>query len=103
MKGKRMRTIATITGVLAIVGGLAISAQDKYTVKVPNGLAFSEFRGYEAWQVVSISQNGNLVAKGGDGPYSSMTLHLTGSGPAPWPTSRRRGTTPSAGSRVTRA
>ena len=48
--------------VLDVVGGWAISAQDKYTVKVPNGLAFSEFRGYEAWQVVSISQNGNLIA-----------------------------------------
>ena len=31
-----------------------IYAQDtgraKYTVRVPNGLAFSEFRGYEGWQ-----------------------------------------------------
>ena len=62
MRGKRAPTIAVITGVLAVVGGGAISAQDKYTVKVPNGLAFSEFRGYEAWQVVSISQDGNLVA-----------------------------------------
>ena len=62
MKGKRMLTIAIIAGVLAVVGGWAISAQDKYTVKVPNGLAFSEFRGYEAWQVVSISQDGNLIA-----------------------------------------
>jgi len=46
----------------AVVGGLAISAQEKYTLKVPNGLAFSEFRGYETWQVVSISQNGPLMA-----------------------------------------
>lgn len=30
-------------------------AHDKYTVKVPGGLAFSEFRGYERWQAVSIS------------------------------------------------
>jgi len=45
MKGKRMLTIPIITGVLAFVGGWAISAQDKYTVKVPNGLSFSEFRG----------------------------------------------------------
>lgn len=36
--------------------------QDKYTVKVPGGLAFSEFRGYESWQVVSTSQNDKLVA-----------------------------------------
>ena len=62
MKAKRMLTIPMITGVLALVGGWAISAQDKYTVKVPNGLAFSEFRGYEAWQVVSIRQDGNLIA-----------------------------------------
>ncbi len=47
---------------LAVLGGRTFSAQDKYTLKVPNGLAFSEFRGYEAWQVVSISQDGNLIA-----------------------------------------
>jgi hypothetical protein len=37
------------------MGGWAIAAQDKYTVKVPNGLAFSEFRGYEDWQAVGPS------------------------------------------------
>src|SRR6202051_2621452 len=62
MKGKRMLTIPIITGVLAFVGSWAISAQDKYTLKVPNGLSFSEFKGYEAWQVVSISQDGPLIA-----------------------------------------
>jgi len=61
MNAKRL-TIPMITGVLALVGGLAISAQDKYTLKVPGGLAFSEFKGYEAWQIVSISQDGPLVA-----------------------------------------
>ncbi len=40
-----------------LASAAAIAKQDKYTVKVPNGLAFSEFRGYEAWQVISISQN----------------------------------------------
>ena len=34
-----------------------MSAQDQYTVKVPGGLAFSEFKGYEAWQAISISRN----------------------------------------------
>ena len=52
----------TIAVGLAVVGGWAIAAQDKYTLRVPNGLAFSEFKGYEAWQVVSISQDGPLVA-----------------------------------------
>jgi len=62
MKPKKLLTISILTGVLASVGALAISAQDKYTLKVPSGLSFSEFRGYEAWQVVSISQDGNLIA-----------------------------------------
>jgi hypothetical protein len=39
-----------------------MSAQDKYTLRVPNGLEFSEFRGYESWQVISISHNGALIA-----------------------------------------
>jgi hypothetical protein len=62
MSRKRVLTIAIIAGVFAVVGGWAVSAQDKYTLKVPGGLAFSEFRGYEAWQVVSISQDGDLMA-----------------------------------------
>lgn len=36
--------------------------QDKYTLKVPGGLAFSEFRGYEAWQTISVSRNEKVVA-----------------------------------------
>ena len=40
----------------------AISTQDKYTLKIPGGLAFSEFRGYEDWQTVSISHDGDLMA-----------------------------------------
>jgi Cytochrome P460 len=47
---------AAIAVVLAILGGGAISAQDKYTVQVPNGLKFSEFEGYETWQDVAVSQ-----------------------------------------------
>ena len=39
-----------------------VSAQDKYTLKIPNGLAFSEFRGYEGWAVISLSHNGNKLA-----------------------------------------
>jgi Cytochrome P460 len=59
---KKILAISMFAGVFALVGGVAISAQDKYTVKVPGGLAFSEFRGYEAWQVVSISQDGPAIA-----------------------------------------
>ncbi len=62
MNSKSMPKIAIVAGVLSVMGGWATSAQDKYSVKVPNGLAFSEFRGYEAWQVVSISRDGDLMA-----------------------------------------
>jgi hypothetical protein len=54
--------IAIPAVVLAVFGGRAISAQDKYTVEVPGGLAFSEFRGYEDWSVISISLNGGNFA-----------------------------------------
>jgi Cytochrome P460 len=61
MKSKHVLTIAMITVSLAVMAGVAISAQDKYTVQVPNGLAFSDFRGYENWQVVAVSQTKDLV------------------------------------------
>ena len=50
-----------IAVVLPVLGGRAISAQDKYAVQVPNGLAFSDIRGYEDWQTVAVSQ-ANVLA-----------------------------------------
>ncbi len=47
---------------LAVFGGRALSAQDKYGVAVPGGLAFSEFRGFEGWQTISVSHNGAVLA-----------------------------------------
>ena len=44
-----------VPGLLAAIAGSAISAPDKYTLQVPNGLAFAEFKGYEDWQTVSVS------------------------------------------------
>src|SRR5438874_4542199 len=65
MKSNRMLTIAIVTALVSALGGSAVSAQvvqDKYTLKVPGGLAFSEFRGYEGWHLVSVSQDGGLFA-----------------------------------------
>ena len=62
MNRKSMLTIGITTVWLAVLGGLAMSAQDKYTVKVPGGLAFSEFRGYEEWQAIGLSRNDTVVA-----------------------------------------
>jgi hypothetical protein len=60
----KISSAVTVIGVaaLAVLSGRAVvSAQDRYTVQVPNGLAFSEFRGYEDWQVVAVSQSGGLI------------------------------------------
>jgi len=64
MKRKNMLIGAGIALWLAVLAsGVAISAgHDKYTVKVPDGLAFSEFRGYESWPVIAVSHNGDMLA-----------------------------------------
>jgi Cytochrome P460 len=69
-----MNCKSVLIGVAAVfftvLGGFAVSAQDsgqgKYTVKVPGGLAFSEFKGYEAWQTIraGIPANGKPVPDG---------------------------------------
>jgi len=61
MNRKNMVTMG-IAVWLATLGGLAISAQDKYSAKVPGGLAMSEFRGYEGWQAISYSRNDKVAA-----------------------------------------
>jgi cytochrome P460 len=63
MKIRRMWVSGSIAASIAILAAAAaLSAQDRYTVKVPGGLGFAEFRGYETWQVISISHNGALMA-----------------------------------------
>jgi len=62
MKRAPFPAIVIVAALLVVLGSLALAQQDKYTVSVPGGLAFSEFRGYESWQVVSISQDGPLIA-----------------------------------------
>jgi hypothetical protein len=61
--GKRMFAPPMMTAIVtfAALGGIALAAQDKYTLKVPSGLAFSEFKGYEAWQSISVSQTADTI------------------------------------------
>jgi hypothetical protein len=53
---------AALIGSAVFVGSVAGAGPDKYTVKVPGGLAFSEFRGYETWEVVAVSHNATAIA-----------------------------------------
>jgi hypothetical protein len=54
--GLRAVSIGAFGVGLALLGDVALSAPDKYTLQVPSGLAFSDFKGYEDWQFVSMSQ-----------------------------------------------
>jgi hypothetical protein len=63
---KYLGTLSACAALAVCVGFVANSvaqtAQDKYTLKVPGGLAFAEFKGYEGWQAISISANDKAVA-----------------------------------------
>jgi hypothetical protein len=52
--------ILIIAVMLAVFGGMAIAAQDRYTLKLGK-LAFSDFRGYENWEDIAVSQTETLM------------------------------------------
>ena len=58
---KRKSTLTIAIAAVAVLGGTAISAQDKYSLKSPSGIAFSDFRGYEDWVVVSSAQTDEVL------------------------------------------
>jgi hypothetical protein len=51
--------------VLAVIGGAVFLAEaednDKYTLKSPGGIAFSDFRGYEDWSFVSSARTDQVL------------------------------------------
>ena len=51
---------AAITG-LTILAVTALYAQDKYSLKSPGGIAFSDFKGYEDWAVVSSARTDQVL------------------------------------------
>jgi hypothetical protein len=58
-------TIVAAAALLAIFGGVALRAQGqnnaKYSLKSPGGIAFSDFRGYEDWSVVSSARTDEVL------------------------------------------
>lgn len=66
MRTKNIAMAVIISASFAAVGGIALALQaadqDKYAQKVPGGLAFSEFKGYEDWSVIAISENQGKIA-----------------------------------------
>lgn len=62
------RYLLSLVGCAFLVATIAFAAgpaakpkHDKYAVKVPGGLAFAEFRGYESWEVINVSQGEKLA------------------------------------------
>ena len=61
--------VAAAVGVLAVLGALVLFAQGqnqgqnnaKYSLKSPSGIAFSDFRGYEDWSVVSSARTDEIL------------------------------------------
>jgi hypothetical protein len=62
MKSPHVARVMAAIAALAALSGIALATQDRDTLKVTDGLAFAEFRGYERWGVIAISENGNLIA-----------------------------------------
>jgi hypothetical protein len=64
MKRTTKLTIATSAVLLAALAGSTLyaqSAQDKYSLKSPSGIAFSDFKGYEDWSVVSSARTDEVL------------------------------------------
>jgi len=61
MTRKRTLTIGMTSVSLAVLVGTAMSAQDKYSLKTSSGVAFSDFKGYEDWQVVSSARTDEVL------------------------------------------
>jgi hypothetical protein len=65
MEHKSKVKIALAAAVVAVLGAAtaiyAQGAQDKYSLKSPSGIAFSDFRGYEDWSVVSSARTDEVL------------------------------------------
>jgi len=55
--------IAAAVTLLSVLGVVAVYAQDKdkYSLKSPSGIAFSDFKGYEDWSVVSSARTDEVL------------------------------------------
>jgi len=52
----RVSTALVIFTASLFVVTIVLAAQERFTLKAPNGIAFSEFKGYDAWQLINTSQ-----------------------------------------------
>src|SRR3984885_9458139 len=51
----------SIAAALFVLCGTAVYAQEKYSLASPDGVAFSDFKGYEDWSVVSSARTDEVL------------------------------------------
>ena len=61
MKLKNILRVATATIAALCAAAYAQDKFDKYSLKSPSGIAFSDFRGYEDWTVVSSARTDEVL------------------------------------------
>ena len=59
-RNSRLSTLIAASA-LTVLGGVAVYAQEKYSLISPGGIAFSDFKGYEDWSVVSSARTDEVL------------------------------------------
>jgi hypothetical protein len=59
MKHQHITILVFAASMFIVSVVLAAQSQDRFTLKTANGIAFSEFRDYEAWQLIATSEPDN--------------------------------------------
>jgi hypothetical protein len=57
----RIKAVVLILTSLSFLAMAAPATQDRFTLKSPNGIAFREFKGYETWQNIAVSETNDGI------------------------------------------
>lgn len=82
VKSKDIPLVVIVVALPAIAVALAHDEQDRYELRIPNGLAFSDFRGYDNWKPVAVSQteHGIKVIAANDAMIEAYRSGVPGNG-----------------------
>jgi hypothetical protein len=71
MKRQHFAALAVASFTVLIAAGIALAANDRFALKAPNGIEFSQFKGYETWDMVAsaTSDNAHRPSPGASSPF----------------------------------
>ena len=61
MRRLSLRPVAVSVAICLAFGGVALATQDRAALKVPGGLSFSDFEGYQNWANVAVSETKDQI------------------------------------------